>query len=80
MIIISPSDMSYWEVRAYIESIGGGYALRHDDPLWLTFADGRYWTSSRVACNSQVAVVIEGGVKTALRWDRSFKAKAVVKQ
>lgn len=80
MIVVSPDDMIYWDVRAYIESIGGGWLIKFNDPIWLTFPDGRYWTGSRVACNSQVAVVLEGGVKTMLRWDRSFKAKAVVKQ
>ena len=79
MLSISANDMTYYEVKAYMDSLGGGHLLAFTDALWLTLPDGMYWSGTKLACTTQIVIIIKDGVKSMKKWDKTFKAKAVVK-
>jgi hypothetical protein len=78
MLIISPNEMTFYDVNDFIIANAGGVLLNFSSPLWDTIPDGNYWSGTRVSCSRQAVVRINGGNKKVEKWDKTFRAKAVV--
>lgn len=78
MIIISTNEMTFYSVNEYIDSNGGGVLLNFSSPLWDTIPDGNYWSGTRVSCSMQAVVRINGGNKKVEKWDKTFRARAII--
>ena len=78
MIIISPNEMSFYDVNDFITANNGGVLVNFSSPLWDNIPDGNYWSGTRISCSRQAVVMISNGNKKVEKWDKTFRAKTVI--
>ncbi len=77
-IIISPNEMTFYDIENFITENNGGVLLNFSSPLWDNIADGNYWSGTRISCSRQAVVMINGGIKKVEKWDKTFRAKVIL--
>lgn len=80
IIIISQNEMTFYDIDDYINQVGGGVLINFSNTRWTTegIPDGSYWSGTKISCSRQAVVILDNGSKRVEKWDKTFRAKAVV--
>lgn len=77
-LIISENEMVFYDIEKFIHDNNGGVLINFSSSLWDTVPDGAYWSGTRISCSMQAVVRITDGIKKVEKWDKTFRAKAII--
>lgn len=77
-LIISENEMTFYDVNDFIIANDGGVLINFSSALWETIPDGAYWSGTRISCSMQAVVRITDGIKKVEKWDKTFRARAII--